>query len=571
MNSVTPDSAESTEGTVAASYERVSTRVQGQSGFSLGAQAKDTAQYAADQGWTLPVALRFRDGEDRRASGADWDLPGLNAMLDAAKRNEFSVLVVPAVDRFARDMAKALVLEQQLRKYGVRVVYIAAPVEDTAEGRLLLRQLQSFAEYEREKITFRTMRGRREKIDRGQVVGNGPAPYGYRYVRKGHPRPRVIDLEPDPLVAPIVARIYREALHRSALEIGTMLAGEHVPPPPGYNRRDPGKRWAPDVVLRILTNPAYAGRLFYGAGEGRRRADFALESEGGVPVPPIVDAGLWQDVQKALQRRQTVRKARRVIDEDPWLLRGLVACGHCDGQLSATWNYSKSTGRYRRYQCLRSRPGYSERYGTTLCPMRDVRAEHLEGAVWSLVSEALMDPQRLNAGLESARAQHDQAKATRQDRLNVLDRELARQRAHLERLIDELLETPKGSESYRPLIERQRRIEDTLRLLKAKRASFDAKPEVGLSPLAAAEVERFAQEVADGLGGATVSERRWVLERLRLTGKVSLDHEGMRFGRIGHRYSFELEAVVDLNASSRALAVHPTTWSLTSPAACMNA
>src|SRR5690348_9014370 len=96
---------------IAASYERVSTRAQGQSGFSLGAQAKDTSQYATDQRWQLPEHLRFRDGEDRHASGAEWNLPGLNSMLDAAKRREFSVLVVPAVDRFARDMAKALVLE----------------------------------------------------------------------------------------------------------------------------------------------------------------------------------------------------------------------------------------------------------------------------------------------------------------------------------------------------------------------------------------------------------------------------------------------------------------------------
>jgi site-specific DNA recombinase len=144
----------------AASYERVSTRPQGQSGFSLAAQAKDAAQFAAENRWDLPEHLRFRDGEDRHASGADWDLPGLNAMMDAAKRGEFQILLVPTVDRFARDMVKALVLEQQLRKYGVKLIYLSTPVEDTAEGRLLLRQLQSFAEFEREKIALRTMRGR---------------------------------------------------------------------------------------------------------------------------------------------------------------------------------------------------------------------------------------------------------------------------------------------------------------------------------------------------------------------------------------------------------------------------
>lgn len=149
--------------TTAASYERVSTRPQGVTGFSLGAQEKDAVAFARDHGWTLPDHLRFRDGEDRAASGADWDLEGLNAAMDAAKRHEYQVLIVPDPDRFARNMVKALVLEEQLRKYGVRVVYIRMPLEDTAEGRLLKHQLFSIAEYEREKITFRTARGPREK------------------------------------------------------------------------------------------------------------------------------------------------------------------------------------------------------------------------------------------------------------------------------------------------------------------------------------------------------------------------------------------------------------------------
>lgn len=68
----------------AASYERVSTRTQGQHGFSLGAQRRSPGEFAADNGWSLSPHLRFRDGEEVDASGAGWDLPGLNNMLEAA-------------------------------------------------------------------------------------------------------------------------------------------------------------------------------------------------------------------------------------------------------------------------------------------------------------------------------------------------------------------------------------------------------------------------------------------------------------------------------------------------------
>src|SRR5262245_29989064 len=130
---------------IAASYERVSTRMQGQFGFSLGAQHQSLEDFAGAQNWTLPEHLRFRDGEEENASGADWDLPDLTRMLDAARRKGFQVLIVPDLDRFARTLVKGLVLEEQLKKYGVRVVYQCVPVEDSPEGRLLKNQLFSYA------------------------------------------------------------------------------------------------------------------------------------------------------------------------------------------------------------------------------------------------------------------------------------------------------------------------------------------------------------------------------------------------------------------------------------------
>src|SRR6266542_1412339 len=87
---------------IAASYERVSTLAQARHGYSLGRQERDASEYAAEQGWQLPDDLRFRDGDTQDASGADWDLPGLNAMLDAAREARFHILIVPHVDRFAR-------------------------------------------------------------------------------------------------------------------------------------------------------------------------------------------------------------------------------------------------------------------------------------------------------------------------------------------------------------------------------------------------------------------------------------------------------------------------------------
>jgi hypothetical protein len=205
------------------------------------------------------------------------------------------------------------------------------------------------------------------------------------------------------------------------------------------------------------------------------------------------------------------------------------------------------------------------RAGAPVCEMRDVRADHLEAALWDMVREALMDPQRLQAGLDEARTQHEQAMATRGDQMQTIDRQIQRQAAAIERILDELLETPKATTSYRSLVERQRGAEDAMRRPESERANLGAEPEVGLSTVEAAELEQFALEVGAGLTVATVSERRWVLDRLRLTGTVRLDPNGVRLGRLNHRFSLDLSACIRLQAG------HSARWSLTSPAACMNA
>src|SRR4051794_38437451 len=162
----------------AAIYRRVSTLMQRQQGFSLEAQDADCLQLAAELGARV-IGAPFTDND----SGAEWDLPGLNAVLDAARRREFDILIVYDLDRLARNMAKQLVLEEESRRYDVQIKYVTLRLGNSAEDNLLKNVRSSIAEYERAKIALRTSRGRRAKAQHGMIVGNGFAPYGYRFVR----------------------------------------------------------------------------------------------------------------------------------------------------------------------------------------------------------------------------------------------------------------------------------------------------------------------------------------------------------------------------------------------------
>jgi len=204
----------------AAIYTRVSTLEQGERGYSLEAQAVDCRKLAAEL--SADIIGTYTDQD----SGASWDLPGLNGMLDAAKRREFDVLLCYDPDRLARRMAKQLVLEEELQRSGITIRYVTLRIGESAEDQLLKNVRSSIAEYERSKIALRMSRGRRAKAERGMIVGNGWAPYGYRFARDESGR--IVSFEPDPETAPVVLRIFTDLL-RCPTRVGQRDHHRHHP------------------------------------------------------------------------------------------------------------------------------------------------------------------------------------------------------------------------------------------------------------------------------------------------------------------------------------------------------
>ena len=159
-------------------YARVSSDDRGKDGRNLAGQIEMCKDFALDQGWEIVAEL---SEDDRGASGASFELPELNRARDMAQAREFDVLVVREIDRLSRKLAKQLIVEEQLTRAGVEVVYVLANYENTPEGRLNKHIRATIAEYEREKIAERMVRGRRQVVRSGKIMlhGNKP-PYGYR-------------------------------------------------------------------------------------------------------------------------------------------------------------------------------------------------------------------------------------------------------------------------------------------------------------------------------------------------------------------------------------------------------
>ncbi|MCX6021192.1 MAG: recombinase family protein [Chloroflexi bacterium] len=514
-------------GSRAVTYCRVSTAEQSEHGYSLEAQAADCRKLAEELAAT--VVAEFSDAD----SGASWDLPGLNAVLDAAKRREFDILLCYDPDRLARRMAKQLVIEEELKRAGVSIRYVTLRIGDSAEDNLLKNVRSSIAEYERAKIALRTSRGRRAKAERGLVVGNGVAPYGYEFTRNAEGR--VAGLEPRLDLAPIVQRIFAEVCRLPVLEVCRRLNADGIP-----TYFDSSMGWASSTILGILDNPVYLGTAAYGRRDTAKKFRDA-EHWLYAAVPPLVDRSVWDNAHRALSDRKTVRRTRGPESEDQYQLRGLLTCAHCGGLLACTPNNG-----YLYYKCLRNEPARARDAGKDVCPLPAVYAEAIEQHIWDRITQTPLNPEQLEQGLAAAQSQHTDAAQRRRDRAQMLDRDIARLRTRLTRITAERLDADPGSEQDLALRAVAEETERTIRPLAVERNALEAEPPPGLSGQDVQALQQFAEQVRQGLDLANPAERRQVFELLQLRARVQCDEkDGVKLGR-RHRYRVELFAVVEI-------------------------
>lgn len=222
-------------------YIRVSTNGQAENGFGLAAQQKAVRQLARERGYRLLKVVR-----DEGVSGLIEVRPGLADLLEALRTG--MVVLVPGLDRLARDLLTQEILLRDIRQRGADVVSCSpAETENLLDDpndptRKLIRQvLGAVAEFERSLVRLRLQRGRALKAERGGFAYGSP-PYGTRSVAG-----RLVPL-PDEVDAIVFARKLRTA-GKSLRKIAEALHEK------GY-RPKRSDRWHPATVARVLARGA---------------------------------------------------------------------------------------------------------------------------------------------------------------------------------------------------------------------------------------------------------------------------------------------------------------------------
>ena len=414
-------------------YARVSTDAQQKEG-TIDSQVFELKRQIAAAGDVL-VKQYVDDGY----SGTLLDRPALEELRRDVRTNLFDAVYFLDTDRIARDVAYQTIILGELIKHSKQIIIKGKDYVNNPENKFTITVLGAVAELERAKIIERTTRGRLHRLRMGELSSNGHRIYGYDYVRKTATAPAALVINEQQ--APVVRSMFEMfASGRFGLvTISRSLEERRVPTCLGRPLWDRGQ------IKAMLKNETYAGtryfnkitrateatragrQLIHGRWVYRDRAEWIP-----VKVPPIVSRELFEIVHEKLR----LHEERYCQPVTHYLLQGLVQCGVCGSRCSSSRGYHKvvrPSGRlsvYHRamYRCnRRAQENMHDRTRIERCRNAEIGTHILEGKVFEIIREIMLDPAKLRGCIDTGGRSDDRSIA----------RELARIAGEIKALDDE--------------------------------------------------------------------------------------------------------------------------------------
>lgn len=330
---------------------------------SLPEQEARCREAALARGWRESAGPFIVPGESRtrwvNLRDAEAAIPALRAMLDAASRREFDILVLYAYDRL-RELLDPVA--RTLAAYGVQLFSISQPVEpqppeefdlyatDTANAVQFVSSLTSRAEINALRRRYRL--GVPRRVSERGLHAVGPLPFGYRKPPGRELDPNAVPI-PDPETAAALIQTKDLLLSgRSLHQVTEWLNATGVRP-----RR--AARWDATSLRKMLTNPFYAGFVRYGVLRRRRDPrtgavqDMRVEGSQNILSArgrhePLWDEATWHELQEELRRR-----ARSFKSAKTQRLSHLLYCAECQRPLYIGYVSSQRDDAHRVWYCPR--------------------------------------------------------------------------------------------------------------------------------------------------------------------------------------------------------------------------
>ena len=293
----------------AALYARVSTEIQAREGDSIQAQISALKKYASDHNYE--IAGIFTD--DGISGTLLTERDELQNLLDAVRQRKVDLILFTRLDRWFRSIRHYLNTQDVLDKYNVPWKAIWEQFEtQTPQGRFMVNQTMSFAQYESETTAVRIKHVFDYKKSQHEVL-SGKVPFGYKIENK--------HMVPDPDKADIARQVFSTYIETGSMcETMKLFQGHGLPK-------------TQSAIKAMLSNRKYIGEAY------------GIENY----IEPIIDKQTFKTVQHMLSANVKKSQVRNYI------FTGLVWCADCGKRMTGTSDVNRYKGkneRYKVYRCM---------------------------------------------------------------------------------------------------------------------------------------------------------------------------------------------------------------------------
>ncbi len=300
-------------------YVRVSTEEQAKEGYSIRAQEEKLRAYATLKDWHI-----YSVYADEGISGKDIDgRPGIRQLIADVTSGKVNNVLVYKIDRLTRSTKNLIELVELFNQQQCAFNSLQESIDtSSATGRMFLKIVGIFAEFERENLAERVRFGLERKAKEGYVLCNYSPSFGY--VRENGNKVQEIDESE----AAIVRRIFDLYLNGdyNYTEITDILIAENVP-------TKKGGQWVQTTIKQILTNPNYIGKVRYGMDDATRY----FEADGH--HEPIIDETTFYQVQDKIGKVKRISRTKQPRSDVYFC--GLLYCKTCGGKYTTHWLHRK--------------------------------------------------------------------------------------------------------------------------------------------------------------------------------------------------------------------------------------
>ena len=291
-------------------YLRVSTEEQAQEGFSIRAQEQKLKDYARIKDWSI-----YKIYADEGISGKNLtERPAMQELIADVESGAVENVLVFKIDRLTRNTADLIYLTDLFNKQNCGFNSLTESIDtQSPSGRMFLKIIGIFAEFERENIIERTKVGIERKVREGYKIGGNPS-YGYDQAK--NQKIQSINEEE----AEIVREIF-DMYANQRLAINDIARRLNV-------RKIPTKHnttWGSTTIRRLLANVNYIGNVRHHMRDEKRGYNVEGQHEA------IIDKELFDNAQSLLanNRKANPRKLPRAEN----YFSGLLTCACCGWKL----------------------------------------------------------------------------------------------------------------------------------------------------------------------------------------------------------------------------------------------